>query len=225
MYAPANVGAQTLTIWARQNLQLLTPSQSGWRALVQMVLPLLHAVLKWDLLSDRPAYMGGVSAVLYRLVVPARPAKIFASCQMFAAANISTFFLGKIKNLTRLISVLSLPFKFVHNHKSCPNSAATLLSLQIEAALAFGRKPWKSHISAMGSAGLISATLLAQPVTRSSLGRNSCWPHSRVLVECLFLLLPPFLCVAWSCTVVDKNDHTIGAIHKVTFWETKNYPM
>jgi hypothetical protein len=31
----------------------------------------------------------------------------------------STFFLGKIKNLTRLISVLSLQFKFIHNHKSC----------------------------------------------------------------------------------------------------------
>ncbi len=60
---------------------------------------------------------------------------------MFMAANISTFFLGKITNLTRLISVLSLPFKFVHNHKSCPNSAATLLSLQIEAVLAFGRDP------------------------------------------------------------------------------------
>ncbi len=56
------------TIWARQNLQLLTPSQSGRRALVQVMLPLLHAVLKWDLLSDRPAYMAGVSAVLYRLL-------------------------------------------------------------------------------------------------------------------------------------------------------------
>ena len=123
------IGAQTLTIWARQNLQLLTSSKSVWRALGQVMLSLLHAVLKWDLLSDRPAYMGGVSAVLYRLVVPARPAQIFAPCQMFAAANISAFFLGKIKNLTRLISVLSLQFKFVHNHKSCPNSAATLLNL------------------------------------------------------------------------------------------------
>jgi hypothetical protein len=28
MLAAANVGVQTLTIWARQNLQLLTPSQS-----------------------------------------------------------------------------------------------------------------------------------------------------------------------------------------------------
>jgi hypothetical protein len=68
--------------------------------------------------QTRSAYLGGVSAVLYRLVVPARPAWIFASYQMFTAANISALFLGKIKNPTRLISVLSLPFKFVHNHKS-----------------------------------------------------------------------------------------------------------
>ncbi len=52
---PWNVRFQTLTIWARQNLQLLSPSQSGWRALSRMVLPLLHAVLKWDLLSDLPS--------------------------------------------------------------------------------------------------------------------------------------------------------------------------
>jgi hypothetical protein len=38
------------------------------------------------------------------------------------------------------------------------------------------------------------------------------WPHSRVLLECLFLLSPPFLCVAWSCAVVDKKEHTTGAI-------------
>ncbi len=60
------IGAQTLTIWARQNLQLLTSSKSGWRALVQVMLSLLHAVLKWGLHPGRPAYMGGVSPVLYR---------------------------------------------------------------------------------------------------------------------------------------------------------------
>ncbi len=41
------IGAQTLrllTIWARQNLQLLTSSKSGWRALVQVMLPLVHVV-------------------------------------------------------------------------------------------------------------------------------------------------------------------------------------
>ncbi len=55
IYAPnvcvrQKIGAQTLpllTIWARQNLQLLTSSKSGWRALVQVMLPLLHVVLKW----------------------------------------------------------------------------------------------------------------------------------------------------------------------------------
>jgi hypothetical protein len=39
------------TIWARQNLQLLTSSWSGWRALVQIlvdVLPLRHVDLKWS---------------------------------------------------------------------------------------------------------------------------------------------------------------------------------
>jgi hypothetical protein len=55
IYAPKlcvhqNIGAQTLhllTIWARQNLQLLTSSKSCWRALIQVMLPLVHAVLKW----------------------------------------------------------------------------------------------------------------------------------------------------------------------------------
>ncbi len=89
------IGAQTLTIWARQNLQRLTPSQSGWRALVQVMLSLLHAVLKWDLLSDRPTYMGGVSAVLYRLLYRHDLPKYSRPVQMFAAANISTFFPGK----------------------------------------------------------------------------------------------------------------------------------
>jgi hypothetical protein len=43
-----------------------------------------------------------------------------------------------------------------------------------------------------GGGGLISTTFLARACTTcSSLGLNSCWPHSRVLVECLFLLLPP----------------------------------
>ena len=54
IYAPKlcvhqKIGAQTLrllTIWARQNLQLLTSSMSGCRALAQVMLPLVHVVLK-----------------------------------------------------------------------------------------------------------------------------------------------------------------------------------
>jgi hypothetical protein len=136
IYAPKlcvhqKIGVQTmrlLTIWARQNLQLLTSSKSGWRALVQVMLSLLHAVLKWDLLSDRPAYMGGVSPVLYRLLYRHDLSEYLRSVKISAGAYIFTISWGKIKNLTRLISVLSLHLKFVHNHKSCPNSTATLLS-------------------------------------------------------------------------------------------------
>ncbi len=136
IYAPnvcvhQNIGAHTLrllTIWARQNLQLLTSSKSGWRALIQVMLPLLHVVLKWSEHSGHPAYMGGVSPVLYRLLYRHDLPKYLPPVQISAGAYIFTISCGKIKNLSRLVSVLSLHFKFVHNHKSCPNSAATLLN-------------------------------------------------------------------------------------------------
>jgi hypothetical protein len=49
-YAPnRKLGPQTLrllTIWDRQNLQLLTSSKSGRRALLQVMSPLVHVDLK-----------------------------------------------------------------------------------------------------------------------------------------------------------------------------------
>ncbi len=75
-----------LTIWARQNLQLLASSKSGWRALVQVMSPLVHVDLKWSEGSGRSAFMGGVSPVLYRPVVPARLVKIFADGKFSARA-------------------------------------------------------------------------------------------------------------------------------------------
>ncbi len=48
--------------------------------------------------------------------------------QISAGAYIFTISWGKVKKLSRLISVLPLPRNFVHDHKSCPNLAATLLS-------------------------------------------------------------------------------------------------
>ncbi len=50
------LGAQVvrlITIWARQNLQLLSSSKSGWRALVQVMSPLVHVDLKWSEGSGR----------------------------------------------------------------------------------------------------------------------------------------------------------------------------
>ncbi len=70
--------------------------------------------------------------------------------QISAGAYIFTIFWGNVTNLSRLISVLSLHRNFVHDHKSCPNSAATLLSPYIEAVLAFGRGRWKLSQSSNG---------------------------------------------------------------------------
>ncbi len=100
------IGAQTLTIWARQNLQLLTSSKSGWRALVQVMLSLLHAVLKWSEHPGRPAYMGSISPVLYRLLYRHDLSKYLRPVQISAGAYIFTIFWEKVKNLSRLLSVL-----------------------------------------------------------------------------------------------------------------------
>jgi hypothetical protein len=92
------IGAQTLrllTIWARQNLQLLTSSKSGWRALVQVMLPLLHVVLKWLEHSGRPAYMGGVSPVLYLLLYQHDLPKYLRPVQISAGTYIFTIFTQK----------------------------------------------------------------------------------------------------------------------------------
>jgi hypothetical protein len=81
----------------------------------------------------RPAYMGGVSAVLARLVVLARHDENLPKCRHpMECRRLPTFwpFLReKVKKLTSLKSVLSLPFKFVQNHKSCLISAIPLLGL------------------------------------------------------------------------------------------------
>jgi hypothetical protein len=90
MLAAANVGVQTLTIWARQNLQLLTPSQSGSRALSQMVLPLLHAVLKWNLLSDPLSLYGRRLCRTVPACCTGTTCLNVRALQMFAAADILT---------------------------------------------------------------------------------------------------------------------------------------
>jgi hypothetical protein len=123
-----NVGVQTLTIWARQNLHSVSFSVRLKISLRRCCLSSMQSPS--GICSQiRSAYMGGVSAVLARLVVPARPVKMSAPFKCPWPPTFWTSFLRKVKNLTRLISVLSLPFKFVQNHKSCPNSAASRLGL------------------------------------------------------------------------------------------------
>ena len=63
---------------------------------------------------------------------------------------------------------------------------------------------------------LDNVTLPAWPGTRNRLGLRH---HGLILVhleKCLFLLSLSFLCVAYSCAVVDEKDHTTGAIQRVS---------
>ena len=97
IYAPnvcvhQKIGAQTLTIWARQNLQLLTSSKSGWRALVQVMLSLLHAVLKWEMDCLHAAFICALSPVLYRLLYWHDLSKYLRPVQISAGAYILGIF-------------------------------------------------------------------------------------------------------------------------------------
>ncbi len=83
--------------------------------------------------------MGGVSPVLYRPVVLAQLVKTSADAKFSAPAEVFTIFCEKSKILSRLLSVLSLPRKFVYDHCCCPNSAIILTVLKMEAILELGR--------------------------------------------------------------------------------------
>ncbi len=122
------LAVETIFFWARQNLHSVSFSvrlkiSSRRCCLSSMQSP--SGICS----QIRSAYMGGVSAVLAQLVVPARPVKMSAPFKCPRPPTFWPSFPRKMKNLTRLTSVLSLPCKFVQNHKSCPNSAASLLGL------------------------------------------------------------------------------------------------
>jgi hypothetical protein len=59
--------------------------------------------------------------------------------KFLAATHIFTNFCENPKNLSRLLSVLSLSRKFVHDHCCCPKSAIILTASKLEAILDFWR--------------------------------------------------------------------------------------
>jgi hypothetical protein len=66
-----------------------------------------------------------------------------------------------------------------------------------------------------GGRRLDNVTLPAWPGTRNRLGLRQHGLNPVHLEKCLFLLSLPFLCVAYSCAVVDEKDHTTGAIQSL----------
>jgi hypothetical protein len=69
---------------------------------------------------------------------------------------------------------------------------------------------------------MITSLLPAQPETRICLRLHMRGLHPVYLVQCLFLLYSLFLCVAYSCAVVDEKDHTTGAIQFKNKMKTYN---
>ncbi len=69
--------------------------------------------------------------------VPARHAKIYAGVQISGGCAYFHQFRENSKILSRLISVLSLSRKFVHDHCCCPKSAFILTVSKMEAILDF----------------------------------------------------------------------------------------
>ncbi len=99
MLAAGNVGVQTLTIWAQQNLHSVSFS-------VRLKISLRRCCLS-SMLSPsgicsqiRSADMGGASAVLARLVVPARPVKMSAPSKCPQPPTFWPSFPRKIKNFS-----------------------------------------------------------------------------------------------------------------------------
>jgi hypothetical protein len=117
------------------------------------MLPLRHVDPKWESSSGHSAFIGSVSPILYRLVVPARFVKIHAGVQNLGGRANFHQFLWKLKILSRLLSVLSLRRKFVHDHCCHPNSATILTDSKMEAILDFWRGCQNLSIIQWGGGG------------------------------------------------------------------------
>ncbi len=83
--------------------------------------------------------MGGLSPVLYRLLVPARLAKKWSKStrqpNIRQPPGIPQISVKTQQSLTLLISVLSLNQKNMDNHYCCPISVVTLTTSKLEAIL------------------------------------------------------------------------------------------
>ncbi len=139
--------------------------------------------------------------------------------KLLTAAHISTNSCENSKILSRLLSVLSLSRKFVHDHCCCPKSAIILTNSKMEAILDFWRGYRKSVPNPMGGKGcevrgggvLVSASsACAGHESASSLRLYSCWQNSCYQFNVSFL---PFHLSLYRSgwTVVDKNVCTTGA--------------
>ncbi len=142
--------------------------------------------------------MGGISPVLYRLVVPADMPKYTRVSKLLAAAHIFTNSCENSKNLSRLLSVLSLSRKFVFDHCCCPKSAIILTVSKMEAILDFWRGYQNLSKIQWGGEGcerggvLVSAPVPAQAMRAQVARATQLLTPFLLSVQCLFPPISPF---------------------------------
>ena len=185
-----------LNVWARRNLQLLTSSWTGWRALVQILvdmLPLCHVDPKWEHSPGCSAFMGGVPPILYRLLVPARHAKIYAEVKNIIDRAYFHQFLWKLQNsisapkcpiIEPKICTWSLLLSNISYHTHDP---------QIRGHPRFLARLLKNFPKRDGGGtpcGCLSAC--AGRGSASSLRLYSWWHHFLLSVQCIFPPIPTF---------------------------------
>ncbi len=153
--------------------------------------------------------MGGVSPVLYRPDL----SKFMQVSKFLAAAQIFTISCENSKILSRLLSVLSLPRKFIYDHCCCPNSAIILTDSKMEAIFDFGRGC--QYLGGGGSVGGGMRTLVSAPLPAQTMRVQVAPGHTAA--NLILVINPVSLSFSFTSlyrsgwTVVDQNAHTIGA--------------
>ncbi len=205
---------RTLTIWARQNLQLLISSKSGWRALIQI---LVDSVI---CCTCRPQVIWRLRPLCFywrRLsrTVPVcctgTTSQNFCRCQILCARRGFHLFLWKIQNS---ISASKCPHctenllsKFSYHTHRLVNGGRPRFWARLPES---GYNPVGGVWGGEGSDKHSSPS--AGHAAPSSPRLHSCWPCSVYQSGVSF---PSFHLSLYreGCTVVDKNAHTMGARH------------
>ncbi len=115
------------------NCWLLSGPADGLVLLLADVLNRIHVDSKWGMVSQCPAFMGGLSPVLYQLLVPARHASKWSN--LWRPPEISLISVKPQQSLFLLIGVLLKNQKDTNDHHHWPISVFILLTSKLEAIL------------------------------------------------------------------------------------------
>ncbi len=196
-------------------------------SLMKVLLP-VHVDVKWGKAFLCPVFMGGLSPLLYRLVVPPAMLKIvktLAPAKTLAALKFTDF----KQTIAVFISAHRHPIKERKKHKC----SLSLSNIKIEADLEIQHCGLKLFKRGMGDGGALlcsSFHLSDKQVQRVAAGYAHRIEHLPLSHKYLFSF-STFLCLAASWMGVEKNIHTICAEQRVfpkywrLTWEVLEGPL